>query len=64
MTQLFGSLPETFYAAYSEINPIDRDGYLERKVLYDLYHLLNHLNLFGTAYLGSVAAIIDKYAEG
>lgn len=62
MTQLFGSLPKTFYAAYSEINSIDRAGYLERKNLYDLYHLLNHLNLFGTAYLGSVMESIDKYA--
>lgn len=62
MTQLFGSLPEIFYAAYSEINPIDRKGYLERRRLYDLYHLLNHLNLFGTAYLGSVVEIIDEYA--
>ena len=62
MTQLVGSLPERFYAAYSEINPIDRAGYLERKKLYDLYHLLNHLNLFGAAYLGSVVEIIDKYA--
>ena len=62
MTQLFGSLPEIFYAAYSEINPIDRKGYLERRRLYDLYHLLNNLNLFGTAYLGSVVEIIDEYA--
>ncbi len=61
MTQLFGSLPERFYAAYSEINPIDRAGYLERKGLYDLYHLLNHLNLFGVTYLSSVLQIISRY---
>lgn len=63
MTQLFGSLPERFYSAYSEINPIDWAGYLERKKLYDLYHLLNHLNLFGTAYLGSVVEIINEYGR-
>ncbi len=62
MTQLFGSLPERFYAAYSEVNPIDMKGYQERKKLYDLYHLLNHLNLFGRSYLGSVAGIILEYA--
>ena len=62
MTQLFGSFPERFYAAYSEINPIDRNGYNERRGLYQLYHLLNHLNLFGTAYLGSVAAVLEAYA--
>lgn len=63
MTQLFGSLPERFYAAYSEINPIDRAGYLERKGLYDLYHLLNHLNLFGVTYLSSVLQIISRYGS-
>ena len=62
MTQLFGSLPSRFYAAYSEVNPIDREEYVERKKLYDLYHLLNHLNLFGRSYLGSVAAILNTYA--
>lgn len=61
MTQLFGSLPERFYDAYSEVNPIDRVGYRERKKLYDLYHMLNHLNLFGTMYLGSVAEILKMY---
>lgn len=62
MTQLFGSLPPRFYEAYSEVNPIDRKGYQERKKLYDLYHLLNHLNLFGRSYLSSVAGIIRGYA--
>ena len=62
MTQLFGSLPQRFYDAYSEVNPIDRAGYRERKKLYDLYHMLNHLNLFGTMYLGSVAVIIEEYS--
>ncbi len=62
MTQLFGSLPARFYEAYSERNPIDRKGYAERKGLYDLYHLLNHLNLFGRGYLGGVVEIINRYA--
>lgn len=62
MTRLFGSLPDAFYRAYHEINPVDRKGYSERRGLYDLYHLLNHLNLFGSGYLGSVAEIIRRYA--
>lgn len=61
MTQLFGSFPSTFYAAYNEENPMEPD-YLDRKPLYQLYHLLNHFNLFGSSYLGSVVEIIKKYA--
>lgn len=61
MTQLFGSLPDRFYDAYQEINPIDKSGYACRRDLYDLYHLLNHLNLFGRAYLPEVAEIIERF---
>lgn len=61
MTQMFGSLPERFYAAYNEVNPIDKAGYAQRRKLYDLYQLLNHLNLFGRMYLGSVVDIINMY---
>ncbi|MCI8376126.1 MAG: fructosamine kinase family protein [Lachnospiraceae bacterium] len=60
MTQLFGSFPAAFYAAYDEVNPIDK-GYSDRKDLYHLYHLLNHLNLFGRMYLGSVVKILNRY---
>lgn len=60
MTQLFGSFPSSFYSAYHEVNPIDK-GYGDRKDLYHLYHLLNHLNLFGRTYLGSVADIVKRY---
>lgn len=61
MTQLFGSLPQIFYDAYREINPVKWKEYEERRDLYHLYHLLNHLNLFGTSYLGSVEQIICRY---
>ena len=60
MTELFGSNPNTFYEAYDEIIPID-SGYRDRRDLYNLYHMLNHLNLFGASYLGSVQRIIKKY---
>lgn len=61
MTELFGRCPEEFYRAYSEVTPID-SGYRERRELYNLYHLLNHLNLFGGSYLGSVKQILSRYA--
>ncbi|SCY45195.1 fructosamine kinase family protein [Nitrosospira sp. Nsp13] len=50
MTELFGGFPAAFYAAYREAYPLD-PGYSTRKTLYNLYHILNHLNLFGGGYL-------------
>ena len=61
MTELFGGFPASFYGAYHEINKID-SGYKDRRDLYNLYHLLNHLNLFGRSYLPSVQRIVRKYA--
>jgi fructosamine-3-kinase len=49
MTELFGGFPTAFYAAYREAYPLD-PGYSVRKTLYNLYHILNHLNLFGGGY--------------
>ena len=53
MTELFGGFPRAFYDAYNETLPLDA-GYVRRKHLYNLYHLLNHLNFFGRGYLGQV----------
>ena len=53
MTELFGGFDVNFYAAYNEAWKIDV-GYPQRRLLYNLYHLLNHLNLFGAAYLERV----------
>ncbi len=61
MTELFGGFPERFYRAYNEVNSIDR-SYPNRRDLYNLYHLLNHLNLFGLPYLAEVKAIAEHYA--
>ena len=61
MTELFGGFPSAFYEAYREVNPID-SGYRDRRDLYNLYHLLNHLNLFGGSYLSSVRQILNRYA--
>ena len=60
MTELFGRLPQRFYDAYHEAFPLN-PGYEERKDLYNLYHLLNHLNLFGNSYLASVEQVIRRY---
>ena len=60
MTELFGKLPQRFYEAYHEAFPLN-SGYEERKDLFNLYHLINHLNLFGSSYLSSVENVLNKY---
>ena len=62
MTQLFGGFPQKFYDAYNSENPL-QPGYEDRRDLYNLYQLLNHLNLFGSTYLGPVLSIVDEYVE-
>ncbi|MBU0510724.1 MAG: fructosamine kinase family protein, partial [Chloroflexi bacterium] len=60
MTTLFGSFPGTFYRAYEEIRPLE-PGYQSRFPVYNLYHLLNHVNIFGSSYLGQVQSILSRY---
>lgn len=60
MTELFGGFDRAFYDAYRAAAGID-PGYRDRKDLYNLYHLLNHLNLFGSGYLYSVRSIVNRY---
>lgn len=50
MTGLFGGFPESFYRAYEAAWPRP-EGHQQRAVLYNLYHQLNHLNLFGASYM-------------
>jgi fructosamine-3-kinase len=57
MSELFGGFPGNFHAAYHAAYPLD-PGYATRKHLYNLYHLLNHLNLFGGGYLAQVNATL------
>lgn len=59
MTELFGGFDGHFYAAYNEAWPLD-PGYRTRKPLYNLYHVLNHLNLFGGGYAGQALGMIDR----
>jgi fructosamine-3-kinase len=58
MTRLFGGFGKAFYAAYESSWPL-QPGHRQRSDLYQLYHVLNHLNLFGSAYLGRALALID-----
>lgn len=59
MTELFGGFSDRFYAAYREAWPLD-PGYETRRMLYNLYHVLNHLNLFGGGYLGQAERMLDR----
>jgi len=59
MTELFGGYGAEFYAAYNESWPLD-PGYRTRRALYNLYHVLNHLNLFGGGYRGQAQQLIDR----
>ena len=61
MPELFGGFDRSFYDAYRESAGID-PYYSDRRDIYNLYHLLNHLNLFGGGYLQSVKAILRRYA--
>jgi protein-ribulosamine 3-kinase len=57
MLTLFGEPPAEFFAAYQEAAAIDT-SWRARAALYNLYHLLNHLNLFGPGYLGAVRSVL------
>jgi len=59
MTELFGGFSPAFYQAYQAVYPLD-PGYTRRKTLYNLYHILNHLNLFGPSYLHQAENMLDK----
>ena len=62
MTELFGGFPESFYEGYREVRPI-ADGYRMRRVLYNLYHVLNHLNLFGAGYRAQTERMMERLLE-
>jgi fructosamine-3-kinase len=59
MTLLFGGFSRNFYAAYESAWPLD-DGWRARIELYNLYHVLNHYNLFGGQYLARAATMVEK----
>jgi len=59
MTELFGGFEQAFYSAYQAHYPL-ADGYPVRRDLYNLYHMLNHLNLFGGGYLSRCESMIES----
>lgn len=59
MTELFGGFPNEFYSAYNETWILDK-GYQQRKTLYNLYHILNHYNLFGGGYAMQAEDMIER----
>lgn len=59
MTELFGGFPAAFYRGYNEVFPLD-EGYGRRKPLYNLYHILNHFNLFGSGYGSQASRTIQQ----
>lgn len=60
MTRLFGGFGPSFHRAYTAARPLE-PGFEDRVVVYNLYHLLNHLNLFGGAYHSDVMAVLRAF---
>lgn len=60
MSELFGGFSAAFYDAYNETWRVER-GYQDRRDVYNLYHLINHLNHFGGGYAGQVAGILRRF---
>ena len=59
MTELFGGFGSAFYDAYNATWPLD-PGYRTRRTLYNLYHILNHANMFGGGYLGQAQRMMER----
>ncbi|HEX4944574.1 MAG TPA: fructosamine kinase family protein [Usitatibacteraceae bacterium] len=59
MTELFGGFPRDFHSAYRNAWPLD-DGYAVRRDFYNLYHVLNHANLFAGAYVEQGSRMIER----
>lgn len=62
MTRLFGGFNNEFYVAYNNEYPL-KEGAEERLKIYQLYHVLNHLNLFGLSYLKQAERIVEIYVK-
>lgn len=59
MMMLFGSPSDDFFTAYRQIKPI-ATGFAQRRVVYNLYHILNHANLFGDSYLYQAEGMVGE----
>lgn len=61
MTEIFGGFGPSFYEAYDQIYPRSPD-YAQKRGIYNLYHYLNHFNLFGSGYLGGCERGLEQIA--
>ena len=61
MTELFGGFAPVFYDSYKTENPFE-PGYADRRDIYNLYHILNHVNLFGSSYLPGAVRTLRRFA--
>ncbi|HIK22806.1 MAG TPA: fructosamine kinase family protein [Thermosynechococcus sp. M3746_W2019_013] len=59
MSELFGGFPAAFYEGYNATYPLTA-GYEQRKTIYNLYHILNHFNLFGGSYAAQAQSMIEQ----
>ena len=59
-TQMFGGFSSAFYQAYQEVYPLEAD-YQTRFEIYNIYHTLNHLNLFGESYGYQLDATLRRF---
>ena len=59
LTEMFGGFGTDFWSGYESVLPLE-DGYGTRKLIYRLYHTLNHFNLFGSGYAGSAQSLVDQ----
>ncbi len=60
MTRMFGGFDHLFYEAYNAEWPLKAD-YEKREAVYTLYHVLNHLNIFGPSYRSQALALMQQY---
>ncbi len=60
MTRLFGGFNDEFYSSYQKRYPL-KEGWQDREAIYKLYHVFNHLNLFGHSYYGQTLQILQHY---
>jgi len=63
MTELFGGFSSHFYAAYNDVYPLEQDQQ-QRKQLYNLYHMLNHANIFAGAYIKQCQSMMRQLVQG
>ena len=59
MTELFGQFPNDFYHGYQAEYPLD-EGFEQRKIVYNFYHVLNHANIFGGIYIEQAKALVAR----